>query len=220
MDLELQSLGSSTSSSSSSSDEELAAETDTLLPQAAAAADASGSAAVPSWAKVVVVKAAPRRRACGDGLRHALARYSAAAEEAPFQTSSLTCAVLLGASDLTEQLLIERRPWAMFDGGVVFAVVVYGIVYNGPMNVVIYRLYERAYSEEKLGRALAVVAKVATDQLVSSPFIYTPGYYVITGLLRLHSPSVVWTTLRDAWVPVRAAPCLGLDCMWPVCEAS
>ena len=77
-----------------------------------------------------------------------------------------------------------------------------------------------AYSEEKLGRALAVVAKVATDQLVSSPFIYTPGYYVITGLLRLHSPSVVWTTLRDAWVPVRAASCLGLDCMWPVCEAS
>lgn len=193
-------------------EEQEAAETDALLPQAAYTATSTCTAAssrVPSWARVVVVKKhslPPRRRACGDCLRRAVARYSTAAEEQPFQTSSLTCAVLLGASDLTEQLLIEGRSWAGFDGLVVVAVVVYGIVYNGPMNVIIYRLYDRVYSEEKLGRAFAVAAKVATDQLVSSPFVYTPGYYIITGLVRLHSPPEIWKTLQAAWIPVRWLP--------------
>jgi hypothetical protein len=165
------------------------AETDALL---VAPAGAASEPPVPA-----------RRRVSGDSLRHAVARYSTAAEEQPFQTASLTCAVLLGASDLTEQLLIERRPWAAFDGAVVIAVVVYGIIYNGPMNVIIYRMYDRVYSEKKLGRAVAVGAKVATDQLVSSPFIYTPGYYIITGLVRLHPPPEIWKTLQDAWFPVR-----------------
>lgn len=205
--IELQHLQGSLRDEDGREDQQEAAETDALLPEAADTAASAAPSQVPSWARVVVVKKKtlpPRRRACGDGFRRAVARYSTAAEEHPFQTSSLTCAVLLGASDLTEQLLIERRPWAAFDGLVVVAVVVYGIVYNGPMNVIIYRLYDRAYSEEVLGRAFAVAAKVATDQLVSSPFVYTPGYYIITGLVRLHSPSEIWKTLQAAWIPVRS----------------
>jgi hypothetical protein len=182
-----------------------AAETDALLGPSGAASEP-----VPNWHEVVAVereKLALRGHAGSDGLRQAVARYSRAAEEQPFKTSSLTCAVLLGASDLTEQLLIERRPWATFDLAVVIAVVVYGIVYNGPMNVILYRMYDRVYSEEKLGRAIAVAAKVATDQLVSSPFIYTPGYYIITGLVRLHSPPEIWKTLQSAWFPVILIDC-------------
>ena len=146
--------------------------------------------------------------------------------------------MLLGASDIVEQLLVERRSWSAFDPGVIVAVVVYGVIYNGPMNVIIYRLYEKTYREETMGRAQAVLAKVATDQLVSSPFVYTPGtlnqlfhnhqgifwanfpgnsddkrlqngagYYIVTGLVRLHSPSEIWTTLRDAWFPSVQASC-------------
>lgn len=181
VDLEMPPLGQQGSAENSSSDDEPeAAETDTLLPPSAPASSAKpkGRAALPRWATTVVVKrkGPPRRPdAEASGCRRALARYSAAAEDEPFRTSSLTCAVLLGASDIVEQLLVERRSWSAFDPGVIGAVVVYGTVYNGPMNVIIYRLYEKTYREETMGRVQAVLAKVVTDQLVSSPFVYTPG---------------------------------------------
>jgi hypothetical protein len=204
LELELPPHGQQDVTDLSSEDEPEAAETDTLLPSSTADSPrakpmARARAALP---RIVQRKGPPRRadaKACG--CSRALARYTAAAEDEPFRTSSLTCAVLLGASDLTEQLLVERRSWSAFDPGVVLAVVIYGVVYNGPMNVIIYRLYEKTYREESMGRFCAVVAKVSTDQFVSSPFVYTPGYYVVTGLVRLHSPSEIWTTLKDAWFP-------------------
>ena len=204
-------------------DEELDfAETDLLLPPSALGQAGSGGKT-----PTVVVKRRRRKKlgdsggggggACSCGAL--LASYSRSAELRPFATQMATCAVLLGCSDLTEQLLVERRSWCAaalprmllqrvltvptrredFDGGVVLAVVIYGVVYNGPMNVVVYRFYEAAYREERLGRVASILAKVSTDQLVSAPFIYIPAYYIITGLVRLHPPGKVWTTFLDAW---------------------
>ena len=94
-------------------DEELDfAETDLLLPPSALGQAGSGGKT-----PTVVVK---RRRtnkpgasggggACSCGAL--LASYSRSAELRPFATQMVTCAVLLGCSDLTEQLLVERRSW-------------------------------------------------------------------------------------------------------------
>ena len=94
-------------------DEELDfAETDLLLPPSALGQAGSGGKT-----PTVVVK---RRRtkklgasggggACSCGAL--LASYSRSAELRPFATQMATCAVLLGCSDLTEQLLVERRSW-------------------------------------------------------------------------------------------------------------
>ncbi len=94
-------------------DEELDfAETDLLLPPSALGQAGSGGKT-----PTVVVKRRRKKKlgasggggACSCGAL--LASYSRSAELRPFATQMATCAVLLGCSDLTEQLLVERRSW-------------------------------------------------------------------------------------------------------------
>ena len=96
-------------------DEELDfAETDLLLPPSALGQAGSGG----KTPTVVVKRRRTKKRsgsdsggggACSCGAL--LASYSRSAELRPFATQMATCAVLLGCSDLTEQLLVERRSW-------------------------------------------------------------------------------------------------------------
>jgi len=94
-------------------DEELDfAETDLLLPPSALGQAGSGGKT-----PTVVVKRRRTKRGADSGGGGAcscgalLASYSRSAELRPFATQMATCAVLLGCSDLTEQLLVERRSW-------------------------------------------------------------------------------------------------------------
>ena len=93
-------------------DEELDfAETDLLLPPSALGQAGSGG----KTPTVVVKRRRKKLGASGGGgacsCGALLASYSRSAELRPFATQMVTCAVLLGCSDLTEQLLVERRSW-------------------------------------------------------------------------------------------------------------
>ena len=95
-------------------DEELDfAETDLLLPPSALGQAGSGG----KTPTVVVKRRRAKKRGADSGGGGAcscgalLASYSRSAELRPFATQMATCAVLLGCSDLTEQLLVERRSW-------------------------------------------------------------------------------------------------------------
>ena len=93
-------------------DEELDfAETDLLLPPSALGQAGSGG----KTPTVVVKRRRKKLGASGGGgacsCGALLASYSRSAELRPFATQMATCAVLLGCSDLTEQLLVERRSW-------------------------------------------------------------------------------------------------------------
>ena len=73
--------------------------------------------------------------------------------------------------------------------------VFYGFVFNGPLNVLFFSTYEQYLTPEKLGdlevavcgRRFALPAKlrsavccVLCDQMVASPGVYVPVFYMVT----------------------------------------
>lgn len=46
-------------------------------------------------------------------------------------------------------------------------------------------------------RLLLAAAKVGTDQIFTSPIIYIPAFYIITGVVAKHSPAQILATLRS-----------------------
>ena len=105
-----------------------------------------------------------------------------------------------------------------FDAARCFALTIYGSVFNGPINVVLYRTYVGMFGT---GTASAVVLGVAADQLIWVPLIAIPMAYLfsdsIQAVLAGRTPSmtaVVEHIKRDwldtvyagwfVWVPIEA----------------
>ena len=86
-----------------------------------------------------------------------------------------------GVLGLTAGRCFPTDPGLRFDAARCFALTVYGAIWNGPINVVLYRSYVRMFGT---GTVVAVVLSVAADQLIWMPLLAIPMAYLFTDTIK------------------------------------
>jgi protein Mpv17 len=139
-----------------------------------------------------------------------LRRVTQAVTQRPMLTNVVSGGVLGGVGDVLCQLKVEGAE--ELDCNRLFTMVVFGAAYNGGAITYIYSLYPRCLALLPRGfsstASRAAVSKLLMDQVVHCPLIYTPVYYLATGVMQGLSVGEATTQLRDKYVETVVA-CAG-----------
>lgn len=88
------------------------------------------------------------------------------------------------------------------------AIVTFGALYDGGVNTLVYRLYERyiIFASPLAGG----FAKSAVDNFCHSPYLYLPAFFFVTNGLKGRAFSDTWTQFRQQY----RATVLSMWCFW------
>ena len=130
-------------------------------------------------------------------LRGAGRRYASFSEARPHATAGLTAAGIMGAADVSCQLLLQSSPDGGIDWRRTAGLTLFGLLHYGGPCKALYLLYDR-----RIGAAqtLSVATKkMIFDVYVHSPFLLVPHFYFLTGVVKGKSVQQCATQLRDEW---------------------
>ena len=111
-------------------------------------------------------------------------RYSQLQSASPYTTNFFTGGFLGASGDVICQTFLSDSPDSPYDLQRLLAMSTFGAFYSGAFSTLVYRSYSRLPavlidSKMKMGISCSLI-----DNFVHVPVLYTPAFYLVTGLMQ------------------------------------
>jgi len=140
-------------------------------------------------------------------VKQSFKRFDAWATRNPKLAAGVTGALLGGGGDMCAQVMVEGRGVDDYDYRRTIAVTAFLGTYVPTIQYGIYtRIYDRYLTTARCGK-FTPVGKALVDNLVTTPIVYMPAFYVTTLHIRGWELSAVKDRLRREWLKSCIAGC-------------